>query len=223
MRRTHLSLSLTMAGSFAVAALSTLSVFTGACDSPKTSSSAAPSASQTMQVATAQPTSTTVATDAGASDAGRGAGDGGVHLMPERPVPRESPTVRANMSPEIQMKAITYMAAMRAPGPDDPPADEVYAEEVRKKLEGIVRGSDHGPGKSVRGESVGGGRQIDLFMHTSVCDDKTPARLVSQGGYTLSGLRARGIFVVKCNGTQVQCLQSTRDPGDILCTTAPRH
>lgn len=143
--------------------------------------------------------------------------------MPERPVPREAPTVRANMSPEIQMKAITYMAAMRAPGPDDPAADEPFAEEVRKKLEAIVRAADHGGAKPARGEVAGGGRQIDLYMQTAACDAQAPARYVSQGGYTLSGLRARGIFVVRCNGATVQCLQSTRDPGDILCTTAPRH
>ena len=141
--------------------------------------------------------------------------------MPERPVPRESPTVRADMSPEIQMKAVTYMAAMRAPGPDDPPADEPYAEEVRVKLDLVSRGGDHGR-KHRPSEVIGGGRQIDLFMFTG-CDDKAPARFVSQAGYTLSTLRSRGIFVVRCNGFLVQCLQSTRDPSDVLCTTAPRH
>ena len=190
-----------------------------ACDTkePKGSSaSGAPASPVPPPVATPSSSAVAAASASAAASAAPTA-----HAMPERPVPKESPTVRANMSPEIQMKAIAYMAAMRAPGPDDPPADAAYAEEVRKKLETVIRGADHG-GATTHAEIVGGGRQIDLLMHGG-CDDKAPARYASQGGYTLAILRARGIFVVRCNGSNVQCLQSTRDPSDILCTTAPRH
>lgn len=218
MRRSFLPfLAVTLAGAFTAMSLGSLS---SGCDSPKSSAGPAVTTAATTS-AIAPPSASSVQVAATDASVAAKAADGGAHVMPERPVPRESPTVRANMSPEIQMKAITYMAAMRAPGPDDPPADEAYAEEVRKKLDGIVLGADHG-GKHRPSEVVGGGRQIDLFMNAG-CDDKTGARVVSQGGYTLSTLRTRGIFVVRCNGSQVQCLQSTRDPGDVLCTTAPRH
>jgi len=34
---------------------------------------------------------------------------------------------------------------------------------------------------------------------------------------------SHGVLVIRCNDARVQCLQSTRDPEDVLCTTAPRH
>ena len=39
----------------------------------------------------------------------------------------------------------------------------------------------------------------------------------------LATLAAHGVLVVRCNDARTQCLQSTRDPSDVLCTTAPRH
>ena len=34
---------------------------------------------------------------------------------------------------------------------------------------------------------------------------------------------SRHLRVIRCNDARIQCLQSTRDPDDVLCTTAPRH
>ena len=51
-----------------------------------------------------------------------------------------------------------------------------------------------------------------------------PSRaIVTRAGLPLSTLYAHGVLVVRCNDAHVQCLQSTRDPTDVLCTTAPRH
>jgi hypothetical protein len=70
---------------------------------------------------------------------------------------------------------------------------------------------------------VAGGRQIDLLMGGG-CDDQAPKRAVVQrAGVTFATLLSRGILVVRCNDAHVQCLQSTRDATDVLCTTAPRH
>jgi hypothetical protein len=164
------------------------------------SASAAPSASAT----------TSNAADAGA--------------MPERPVPKTSPTVGAAMPPEVQMKAIAYMASMRAPREGDAPADASYAEEIKKKLGPIAMSLDSNKGAGTnRVEVVAGGRQIDLLMGGG-CDDQAPKRAVVQrAGVTFATLLSRGILVVRCNDAHVQCLQSTRDATDVLCTTAPRH
>ena len=52
--------------------------------------------------------------------------------MPERPIPRPQTTVGMTMPEETQMKAITYMAAMRSPHPGDPSADSAYAADLRR-------------------------------------------------------------------------------------------
>jgi hypothetical protein len=129
------------------------------------------------------------------------------------------------MPAEVQMRAITYMAAMRAPHPEDPWPDQDWIKTFAERLGTISRGMDHGPDKGTmnRIEIVGGGRQLDMLM-SSGCDDKTPYRAaVGQSGTPLSTLYAHGILVVRCNDSHAQCLQSTRDATDVLCTTAPRH
>lgn len=144
--------------------------------------------------------------------------------MPERPVPLPSNTVGSGMPEETQMKAITYMAAMRAPHPGDANAEPAYAEEVAKKVKPALLNADKGPNKAKmnRVEIVAAGRQIDLLMSLG-CDAQTPSRVMTQGaGITLATLRSRGVLVVRCNDSRFQCLQSTRDPADVLCTTAPR-
>jgi hypothetical protein len=74
-----------------------------------------------------------------------------------------------------------------------------------------------------RVESVANGRQIDLLM-SGGCDDKTPIRaVVTRAGVPLAALVSHGVLVLRCNDARIQCLQSTRDPDDVLCTTAPRH
>lgn len=123
------------------------------------------------------------------------------------------------------MRAITYMAAMRAPRPGDPNADAAYAAALAKKLDPISKSLDRGPdrAKMNRTEVSAGGRQIDMLMSLG-CSAKTPFQAVVQrSGTPLSALFAQGVLVIRCNDSRVQCLQSTRDPEDVLCTTAPRH
>lgn len=171
------------------------------------------------ETATAASTPTPVASvrDAGA--------DGGSKVpMPERPVPKDVAVVRMDMSEEVQMKAITYMSAMRAPHADDPAADSAYAEELRKKLDGLSKALDRGSDKAKMNSSsvMGGGRQIDLLMSEG-CQPDTPKKLlVQRAGVQLSTAYSRGVLVVRCNDKTLQCLQSTRDPDDVLCTSAPR-
>ena len=144
--------------------------------------------------------------------------------MPERPVPKDVAVVRMDMSEEIQMKAITYMSAMRAPGPDDPPADATYAEGLRQKLDAISRAADRGSDKATmnRSEVIGGGRQIDLLMSEG-CQPDTPKKLlVQRAGVQLNAAYTHGVLVIRCNDKTLQCLQSTRDLDDVLCTSAPR-
>ncbi len=123
------------------------------------------------------------------------------------------------------MKAIAYMAAMRAPHPDDAPVDEAFVKDLQRRLGPIVLSMDSGPEKAKlnRVELVGTGRQIDLLMSAG-CTAETPTRAaVQRGGASYASLLSHGVLVVRCNDSHAQCLQSTRDTTDILCTTAPRH
>jgi hypothetical protein len=145
--------------------------------------------------------------------------------MPERPIPRPQTMVGSGMSIEIQQKAIAYMVAMRAPHPDDVSADPTFANDLANKLKPIILSMDSGADKARmnRVEVVANGRQIDLLM-AGGCDEKTPARAVtSRAGVSFPALVSHGVLVIRCNDSRVQCLQSTRDPDDVLCTTAPRH
>ena len=144
--------------------------------------------------------------------------------MPERPIPRPQTMVGSGMPIEVQQKAIAYMIAMRAPHPDDVSADPVYANDLATKLKPIVLSMDSGADKRLnRVDVVADGRQIDLLM-AGGCDEKTPQRAVtSRAGVSLPTLVSHGVLVIRCNDARVQCLQSTRDTEDVLCTTAPRH
>ena len=131
------------------------------------------------------------------------------------------------MPAEVQMQAIAYMVAMGQPKFDDPPADSAYAEQLANQLRPIVMGMDKGSAadkaKLNRVEVVGGGRKIDLLLAKG-CDAQAPKMTVAQrAGTPLSTLYARGVLILRCNDSHVQCLQSTRDETDVLCTTAPRH
>jgi hypothetical protein len=141
------------------------------------------------------------------SSAGASSDEGGSKApaiaMPERPVPRPQFMVGSGMSIEIQQKAISYMVAMRAPHLDDVPAEPTYAADLVTKLKPIVLSMDSGSGG---------------------CDEKTPLRaVVSRAGVPFATLVSHGVLVIRCNDVKIQCLQSTRDPDDVLCTTAPRH
>ncbi len=145
--------------------------------------------------------------------------------MPERPVPRPQTMVGSGMSIEIQQKAIAYMVAMRAPHLDDVAADPTYANDLATKLKPIVLAMDTGADKARlnRIDVVASGRQLDLLM-AGGCDEHAPLRaVVNRAGVPLATLVSHGMLVVRCNDSRVQCLQSTRDPDDVLCTTAPRH
>jgi hypothetical protein len=144
---------------------------------------------------------------------------------PERPIPKPETMVTQNMPEEVQMKAIGYMAWMRAPQTDDANADEAYATDLVKKLGPIVMGMDKGPDKPRWNhvDMVAKGRQIDMFMSEG-CDPKTPYNAVAQrANVPLTTLLSHGILVLRCNDTKRQCLQNVRDQDDVLCTTAPRH
>lgn len=145
--------------------------------------------------------------------------------MPERPIPKGQTMVTQNAPEEVQMKAITYMASMKAPRPDDAPADEAWATDLVKKLGPVVLAMDKGGDKARwnRVEMQAKGRQIDMLMSDG-CDAKAPFNAVVQRlGTPLSTLLAHGVLVLRCNDRKIQCLQSVRDPEDVLCTTAPRH
>lgn len=145
--------------------------------------------------------------------------------MPERPVPKGQTMVTQNAPEEVQMKAIAYMASMKAPRMDDAPADEAYATDLVTKLKPVVLGMDRGAEKARfnRVEMQAQGRQIDMLMAAG-CDAKAPFNAVVQRlNVPLSTLLSHGVLVLRCNDIKVQCLQSVRDQEDVLCTTAPRH
>jgi hypothetical protein len=184
-----------------------------ACDDKPTATTTA--ATATATAATAPPPS---ATDSGPKP------QASLNL-PERPIPKPQSTVGAGMPIEVQQKAIAYMVAMRAPRPDDANSEPTYANDLATKLKPILLSMDTGGDKAKmnRIEVIANGRQIDLLM-AGGCNDKTPFRAVVQrANEPLATLASHGVFVVRCNDEHVQCLQSTRDPDDVLCTTAPRH
>jgi len=150
--------------------------------------------------------SATAAASSSPSPAATPARDAG-RMMPTRPVPTSSPTVRITMPQQVQMQAIEYMAAMQAPQPSDAPADATFAKSIATAL-----------GALGKGEIASGGRRVDITM-TKGCDATLPKLAIAQ--YTsasLVTLLSRGVLVVRCTDREVQCLQSTRDADDVLCT-----
>jgi hypothetical protein len=126
-------------------------------------------------------------------------------VMPPRPVPTTSPTVRITMPIDVQLQAIQYMAAMQAPQPGDAPADPSYAKDLAEKLRPV--------GKI---DVISSGRLIDL--HVGRCSDTLPKESITRyTGSTITGLLPHGVLVIRCTDKEVQCLQSTRDPDDVLC------
>jgi hypothetical protein len=129
------------------------------------------------------------------------------HAMPPRPVPTSSPTVLITMPMETQLQAIQYMAAMQAPWPSDAPADPDYAKQIADGLKSVGRP-----------DVISSGRLIEVKMDKG-CDATLPKQALARStGAPLGTLLAHGILVVKCLDRQVQCLQSTRDADDVLCT-----
>lgn len=132
--------------------------------------------------------------------------DAGRH-MPPRPVPTTSPTVRITMPMDVQLQAIQYMAAMQAPQPDDAPADPAYAHSIASALSAV--------GKT---DVISSGRSIDILLARG-CDATLPKQSIARHtGASLTTLLTHGVLVIRCSDHELQCLQSTRDADDVLCT-----
>jgi len=128
-------------------------------------------------------------------------------VMPPRPVPTTSPTVLITMPLDTQLQAIQYMAAMNAPQSSDAPADPTYAKQIADQLRPV--------GKT---DVVSSGRRIDVLMEHG-CDATLPRESIARHtGASLTTLLAHGVLVVRCADRSLQCLQSTRDADDVLCT-----
>jgi hypothetical protein len=127
--------------------------------------------------------------------------------MPVRPVPTTNPTVTITMPVDVQLQAIQYMAAMTAPQPGDAPANPDYARTIANALRAVGRP-----------DVISSGRLIDFKLEKG-CDASLPKQSVARyTGATLGVLLANGVLVVRCTDHQLQCLQSTRDADDVLCT-----
>jgi hypothetical protein len=151
-------------------------------------------------VPSANPSAAAAAPAAAVRDAGR--------VMPARPVPTSSPTVLITMPQDVQLQAIQYMAAMQAPQPGDAPADPAYAKQVAEQL--------HGVGKT---DVISSGRRIDLLLEKG-CDATLPRESIARhtAAASLTTLLAHGVLVIRCADHSLQCLQSTREADDVLCT-----
>jgi hypothetical protein len=126
-------------------------------------------------------------------------------VMPPRPVPTSSPTVRITMPMDVQLQAIQYMAAMQAPQPNDAPADPEYAKGLAQSLAPVGRV-----------DIISSGRLIDIIVPK--CDATLPREsLARHTGASLATLLAHGVLVVRCRDRELQCLQSMRDADDVLC------
>jgi hypothetical protein len=159
-------------------------------------------ASSPWPLASAAFSSTPSPTDAASAPAHPAA-----RVMPPRPVPTSSPTVRITMPMDVQLQAIQYMAAMQAPQPSDAAADSTYAAQIADALKPV--------GKP---EVIAGGRLIHVGMAKG-CTATEPRELVARySSASLPVLLAHGVLVVRCADHEVQCLQSTRDADDVLCT-----
>jgi hypothetical protein len=108
---------------------------------------------------------------------------------------------------DVQLQAIQYMAAMQAPQPDDASADPAYAQSIASGLSAV--------GKA---EVASGGRRIDISLARG-CDATLPRQSIARRtAASLEALLAHGVLVVRCADHELQCLQSTRDADDVLCT-----
>ncbi len=157
-------------------------------------------------------------------DAGVSSWDG---AMPERPIPKGKSTVTSGMPPEIQLRAIGYMNAMGQPRFDDAWIDESYVTDLVAKLKPINVSFDRGsPGDQSRLNRIdvfGKGRKIELLLARGCSEDMPKRAVVQRAGASFDALKSHGVLVLACHDQQIQCLQSTRDPEDVICTTAPRH
>lgn len=147
------------------------------------------------------------------------------YVPPPRPVPSTVNTVTQGMPEMVQLQAIQYMESMSAPRPDDANADPDYAAQIAEQLKPVSLSFDKGsPGdksRMNRVEVTASGRKIDLRM-AGGCADTVPSRALARIGAQPSTLLMHGVLVVRCLDDHSQCLQSTRNEKDVLCTTVPR-
>lgn len=195
------------------ALLATIWLALSACDKNEaTALDASPSSPEAAPIASASPI------DASAKPAAS-------YPKLPRPVPTSSPTVTQGMPEQLQLQAIQYMEAMSAPHGDDANADPDYAAQLALQLKPIVMSFDKGDGsdkaKMNRVEVIASGRKIDLRMARG-CEAPVPNRALARAGVSSSTLLLHGVLVVRCLDDHAQCLQSTRDDTDVLCTTVPR-
>ncbi len=131
-----------------------------------------------------------------ARDAGR--------VMPPRPVPTSTPTVTIGMPEQVQLQAISYMQAMQARQPGDAPDDPAYDKQVGDSLRSL-------------GKVDVTGRKIEIMLAKG-CDASFPKSAAGRSSAgSLGVLLANGVLVIGCADRVVRCLQSTRDPDDVLC------
>ena len=65
---------------------------------------------------------------------------------------------------------------------------------------------------------ISSGRRIDIIIPKG-CDATLPKSAIArQTSASLPTLLTHGVLVIKCIDHDVQCLQSTRDADDVLCT-----
>jgi hypothetical protein len=124
---------------------------------------------------------------------------------------------------EVQQKTLAYTYAMASPDPGDPPVDKGVLEAYRAKLEQAVRAMDPGGGERTGVNATQGDRRLEAEMSTG-CNERTPFNLAAQrAGVSLTALAQAGIFVVQCHDAKFKCVQSTREPDDVICVVAPRR
>jgi hypothetical protein len=96
---------------------------------------------------------------------------------------------------------------MQAPQPGDAPADPTFAKSIADSLRGV--------GKP---DVVSSGRRIDIQLDKG-CDATLPRESIARHtAASLTTLLAHGVLVIRCYDRSLQCLQSTRDAEDVLCT-----
>lgn len=124
---------------------------------------------------------------------------------------------------EVQQKTLAYTYAMASPDPGDLPADKGVVEAYRAKLEQAVRALDPSGGDRTGVNLTQGDRRLEAEMSTG-CNERTPFNLaVQRAGLPLTTLAQAGIFVVQCHDSKFKCVQSTREPDDVICVAAPRR
>jgi hypothetical protein len=148
----------------------------------------------------------------------------GPRQRPPRPLPAGKwGPVQVTDPIEVQQKTLAYTYAMATPDPGDLPVDKGVVEAYRAKLEQAVRAMDPGGGDRTGVNVTQGDRRLEAEMSTG-CNERTPFNLaVQRAGLPLTTLAQAGIFVVQCHDAKFKCIQSTREPDDVICVAAPRR